>query len=359
MMKNSWSIAGGPIEIFRVALKVPFISALGRRSETINLGVHLRLNNGATGYGEASGSVVNARLKPQAIARVLRGEVKRAVGKDARRLKLLVSGVRQRNHECPPAAAAFECALTEALAHGFGLRLSDWFGGAQETLETDITLSAGTPEAASKAARRAALEGFRTFKVKVGTGPEQDLNRVLAVWETVRDNIRRPSLLLDGNQGLTPKQALGLAENCLRRKIHVVLFEQPVVREDLKGLAWMRRRSPVPIAADESLRSAGDALRLLDLDAVDVFNLKIAKTGLQESLEIIALAKSAGKKLMIGCMQESARGLSASVHLACGTGAFKFVDLDSDHLLVAEQPAGDFNREGPEITIRRGLAPRK
>jgi L-alanine-DL-glutamate epimerase-like enolase superfamily enzyme len=351
MKRNSWGIAGGQVEIFRVALKAPFITALGRKSETVNVGIHLRLHNGASGYGEASGSVVNARLRPQALARVLRGELKRAAGQDARRLKFLVSGVRQRNRECPPAAAAFECALTEALARGFGLRLCDWFGGAQETLETDITLSAGTPEAACKAARRAAREGFRIFKVKVGTGPEQDFMRALTVWETVRENIRRPSLLLDGNQGLTPKQALGLVEKCLRRKVHVVLFEQPVARENLKGLAWLRRRSPVPIAADESVRSAGDAHRLLDLDAVDVFNLKVAKTGLQESLEIIALAKSAGKKLMIGCMQESARGLSASVHLACGTGVFKFVDLDSDHLLVAKQPAGNFRRDGPKIKL--------
>src|SRR5258708_4937704 len=95
-MRNSWGIANGRIDIFRVPLKEPFITALGSRSNTVNVGVHLRLNNDASGYGEASGSLVMARLKPESMARVLRRELGRAVGQDARRLKLLVSGVRQR-----------------------------------------------------------------------------------------------------------------------------------------------------------------------------------------------------------------------------------------------------------------------
>ena len=40
---------------------------------------------------------------------------------------------------------------------------------------------------------------------------------------------------------------------------------------------------------------------------------------------------------MIGCISESAAGLAPIVALACGTGAFDYVDLDS-HLLVASPP---------------------
>lgn len=350
-MKNGWSVAGGRVDIFRVPLKEPFITALGKKSETVNAGIHLRLKNGAAGYGEASGSIVMAHLKPEALARVLRRELARATGQDARRLQAIAGEARRRNPACPPATGAFECALTEALAQGFGLRLCDWFGGMREEIETDITLSAGSAGAAARAAWNAAYEDFQAFKVKVGTGANQDWKRVLAVWDAVRGIVRKPAILLDGNQGMTPAQALRLAERCLKHKIRVTLFEQPVGREDLKGMAWLRRRSPFPIAADESVRSAADACRILEMDAADVLNIKVAKTGLEESLEIAALAKSAGKKLMIGCMQETAKGLSASVHLACGTGAFDFIDLDSDHLLMAGQPEGDFRREGPRVKL--------
>ena len=219
----------------------------------------------------------------------------------------------------------------------------DWFGGAKRELETDLTLSAASPPVAGAAAARASAEGFRFLKLKVGTGPAQDIRRALAV----RDSAPGAKLILDGNQGLDASQALRLAEQCAKRGLRVVLFEQPLQRDDLQGMAWLRRRSPFPIAADESVRSAREAFQVLDREAADVINVKIAKTGLQESLEIVSLAKAAGKRLMIGCMRESLRGLAASAHLACGTGAFDFVDLDSDHLLAGAAPTAEFVRSGP------------
>ena len=57
---------------------------------------------------------------------------------------------------------------------------------------------------------------------------------------------------------------------------------------------------------------------------------------------------------MIGCMQESALGLSMSAHLACGTGAFSFADLDSDCLLEEGQPRGSFTRQGPLLFLGTG-----
>jgi hypothetical protein len=57
---------------------------------------------------------------------------------------------------------------------------------------------------------------------------------------------------------------------------------------------------------------------------------------------------------MIGCMAETARGLSASVHLALGTGFFRFADLDSDVLLrepaSARRRAG-WARRGPSVFL--------
>jgi len=77
----------------------------------------------------------------------------------------------------------------------------------------------------------------------------------------------------------------------------------------------------------------------------------VAKSGLLRSLEIAAVARAAGLRLMIGCMAETARGLAPSVHLALGTGFFRYVDLDSDWLL-AEAP-GDCGwvRRGPFLAL--------
>jgi len=116
-------------------------------------------------------------------------------------------------------------------------------------------------------------------------------------------------------------------------------------------MAWLQKRSPAPVAADESVRSPEDALRVIEARAAGVLNIKLAKTGVRGALDIAALARAAGLKLMIGCMQETARGLSPSVHLACGLGAFSYCDLDSDALLGPGQPRGEFRREGPLLHL--------
>ena len=75
------------------------------------------------------------------------------------------------------------------------------------------------------------------------------------------------------------------------------------------------------------------------------------KSGIAESLEIISIAKAAGRKLMIGCMLESEIGLAASIALASGTGAFEYVDLDGHLLVKYPMPPTAFIAEGPYLRM--------
>ena len=113
------------------------------------------------------------------------------------------------------------------------------------------------------------------------------------------------------------------------------LLEQPVQAGDFEGLAEVARRSPVPVFADESCRTPQDALRLAQTE-VHGFNLKINKSGIGAVLDILAIARAAGKKTMLGCMLETRYSIAVSLALACGIGGFDFIDLDS-HLLLAEE----------------------
>ncbi|MBI3549514.1 MAG: dipeptide epimerase [Elusimicrobia bacterium] len=351
-MKSPFRIVGGDVAAFTVALKVPFITSAGRKEATTNVGVTLRLQGGARGYGEASGSVVQKHLRPARLALALRREVRRCLGRDARDAARLARAAWVHCAEVSPAAAAFECALLDAATRQMGVPLVEWLGGAASRIETDITLSAAGTGEARAAALRGHDDGFQTFKIKVGTGFAEDLARVEAAWTALKGSTRALRIILDGNQGMTRSSALRLAEACLSRGAPVVLFEQPLPRGKLRDSAALRRASPVLVAADEDVRSREDALRVLEADAADVLNIKVAKTGIAESRDIVALARAGRKRLMIGCMQETARGLEASACLALGTGAFEFVDLDSDHLLVPTQPRGALVREGPWLSLR-------
>ncbi|MBI3299271.1 MAG: dipeptide epimerase [Elusimicrobia bacterium] len=347
---NPFAVAAFTVERRTIRLKTPFITALGRKDSTENVLVGVRLRSGVEGWGEASGSVVNARLRPTMLAAALRRMAASCRGRDARALAALTRATRAAGRTVLPAAAALECALTDAVRRSLGLGWAAWFGGAKARVETDLTLSAAPPAETAAAAQRAAAEGFRVLKVKVGTGYAADLARAEAADAAGRRGGRRPALILDGNQRLGRAGAVRLSEACLRRGLRAVLVEQPVPAADLGGLAWVSRRCPVPVAADESVQGPEDAVRVLAAGAAAVVNVKVAKMGLIGAVETVAAARAAGAGLMIGCMQESALGLSPSVGLALGTGAFGFVDLDSDWLLEADQPAGDFTRAGPWLS---------
>jgi L-alanine-DL-glutamate epimerase-like enolase superfamily enzyme len=345
------TIRSARVAVAATPLKRPFVTALGRRTRTENVGITVRLAGGAQGYGEASTSLAMKHLTAPALARALSALARRARGRDARDWGSLTADAWRRAAGFAPAVAAFEAALLSALADESGVPLASWFGGASKKLETDLTLSAwNDAETTRAAAAEAARDGFRALKIKVGGEFADDLARVRAA----RQGAPKARLLLDGNQGLTPRGALKLLEAVLKDGATVDLLEQPVRKDDLKGMAFVSRRSPVPVAADESVATPEEAARVLEMGAATAINVKLAKSGLSRGLDIAAVARAAKVPLMIGCMAETARGLSPSVHFALGTGFFRFVDLDSDVLLVepasARREAG-WARRGPMISL--------
>jgi L-alanine-DL-glutamate epimerase-like enolase superfamily enzyme len=90
-------------------------------------------------------------------------------------------------------------------------------------------------------------DGCRWVKMKVGTAPDEDVNRVSAA----REVIGEASLYVDANGAYARKQALALANEFA--DLGVVWFEEPVSSDDREGLRHIRDRSPagIEIAAGE------------------------------------------------------------------------------------------------------------
>ncbi|WP_328517204.1 enolase C-terminal domain-like protein [Haladaptatus caseinilyticus] len=92
----------------------------------------------------------------------------------------------------------------------------------------------------------------------------------------------------------------------------------------------------VPIAADGSDFTPQDAIQVEVQYDPDITNIKIGKSGSLTAADIIAIAQGANIDLMIGCLLESAMGIPTSAHVAAGTDAFSYVDLDGNRLLAME-----------------------
>lgn len=267
------------------------------------------------------------------------------IGKPALRHQSVLQAVAPLLAEGPAARAAIEMALWDLRAQMTGQSLWHLFGGAVAEVETDVTLPL-VSDAIDRATAYAAA-GFRTFKVKVGRA---DVAADVEVLQRVRDAVPSAVFRIDANQAYTPRQALDLSARLVSAGLRVELLEQPVDRGDLAGLDLVARESAVPIVADEAVLTPADAFRVFSRTAVHGLNVKLMKSGVSGALDIIAIARAAGRKLMMGCMLEPPRGIGFALSLAAGTGAFDYYDLDG-HMLTAASPEPFFSQDGPLLNV--------
>ncbi|MBI2943144.1 MAG: dipeptide epimerase [Candidatus Wallbacteria bacterium] len=331
-----------------VPLLEPFGISLGTMHRLRNVLVKVDLEDGHHGIGEAAPfPELTGETQATVLAAVEQmGDLLRGV--DATSFRLVHEKLAAVFRAQSSARAGVVSALFDALGRRAGLPLHRWFGGRGTRVETDLTIPiVDGPRAAERACEIRKM-GIRTIKTKVGHDLEGDLARVFAIHEAYPE----AGLVVDANQGFTPKEALTFLQELEENGVRPLLLEQPVHRDDLRGMAMVRGRANVPVYADESVFSASDAWRVLQAGAADGINIKLAKCGgFVEAMDIAALCRAAGAGLMIGAMMETRLGLTASAHFAAGTGGFRFCDLDT-HMLLAEDPfQAGFLQDGPTLEL--------
>jgi L-alanine-DL-glutamate epimerase-like enolase superfamily enzyme len=335
-------------------LREPFGIATGAQRIAANAFVRIVLRDGAEGWGEAAPFAdVNGDSQGAAVAAV-RNIAPDLVGRDARAWSIVGDWLLPRAPRSPSARCALETAMLDAIASHYGVALWVLLGGSGSSLQTDLTITTGTAEAARAAAERIAREGYGTIKLKVGGVPlEHDLARIEAVVGAA------PScgLLLDGNAAIPDANAaLDLVRETQRRGGRIVLFEQPLARDDHDGMRALVERSGVRIGADEGASSVGDVLTIAQRRSAHVVNLKIMKSGVIEALRMASVAKAHGLALMIGGMVESELAMSMSAALAAGLGGFEFVDLDTPLWLLDSPIEGGYVQTGPRLDLSGVIA---
>jgi L-alanine-DL-glutamate epimerase-like enolase superfamily enzyme len=329
-----------------VPLSEPFGIATGSQTVAENLVLELGTSDGTLGLGEAAPfPAVNGET---------RADAERAL--EAARSSLLGLELEPWRETCerartlvdaPSALAAFETALFDAFTRRDETSLFAFFGGAEPVLRTDITLTTGDAEQAVAQASRAAAQGFRTLKVKIGgASVAHDLERIERAARAAPEAV----FVLDANASLDADAALALLAALGPLRERLALFEQPTAADDLEGLRRVRAAG-VRVAADESVKSAADVERLARAGAVDVVNLKLMKAGLVAAFDAAVRARELGVSLMIGGMVETRLAMSASACLAGGMGGFSFIDLDTPLFLAWDPFEGGFDMRGPDLDL--------
>jgi L-alanine-DL-glutamate epimerase-like enolase superfamily enzyme len=206
------------------------------------------------------------------------------------------------------ARAAVDVALHDLLGKMLDQPLYRLFGlNPAHTPETSFTIGLGTVEEVREKAAAAASR-FQILKLKL----DSNETHCLALARAVR-KVTDARLVADANCAWTEAQARRLIPSLA--DLGLEWIEQPLAEEDLDGLRRVREASPLPIFADEPVRTARDIPRLIG--CVDGVNIKLMKAGgLREALRMIAVARAHDLQVMLGCMVETSVGITAAAHLA-------------------------------------------
>lgn len=336
-----------------VPLHTPFVTALRRTETTDTLVVRVHDSDGRIGWGEApqvwqvtgesiasATACIESMIGPALVGLCLDDDEAFA------RSREVVQRCVARNFA---AKAALDTALHDLVAQARGVSVASLLAGAGPVHEvrTDVTVSAGDAHALAATARARVAEGFTTLKLKIGTDAAHDLARVRAVREAVGSGV---ALRLDANQGWTRDEAVTVIRGLADAQLDIELVEQPIVADDVEGMAWVRERVDIPVMADESCWSPWDLERIIRLGAADSVNIKLAKCGsLAVGVAMLRRAHEAGLGTMVGSMMETHIGVAAAASVACAAGTSQVPDLDAGWWSRRPAVVGGIEYHGTEL----------
>ena len=277
--------------------------------------------DGMVGLGEAA-PILRYGQNAETAGRALDSMVERV--DDARAYAVAAARVAIKGEEA--AEAALDMALHDLAGQRMGAPLYELLGlDPKATPQTSFTIGLDTPDVVVRKVREAS--DYPILKVKMGSDDDRE------VLTAVRDTTDRP-IRVDANEGWSPAEALSRLE--WLASLGVELVEQPLPAAMIAETRELRRHSPLPFYADESVHRAADIPPLAG--AFDGINIKLMKCGgIGEALRMIAVARAHGMKVMVGCMIESSVAITAAAHIS---PLVDTADLDGNLLLETDPYVG-------------------
>jgi muconate cycloisomerase len=289
------------VEIFGVGMPLSGTFTSGGISKDVTKCVVVRLtaSDGTVGISSAEPSA-SAKSPGTAveILATLRDRIAPAlVGLDPTNIHRLTELLDKLAPTQPGAGAAVEMACVDLASRAMGVPLYTYLGGAvQERVEFNGWIGMLPPDEAAAEATRWLKAGFRSAKIKVGSGVEADCERVAAVRAAVGGAMK---LRIDANMQYDADTSLRLCR--MVKQYDLQLFEQPVPKDDLAGMARVRREGGIPVMADESVYDHASLLAVIRASAADYVKFGIKQVGgVLRAARMLATAEAAGLPVVIG-----------------------------------------------------------
>ncbi len=217
-----------------------------------------------------------------------------------------------------------DLALHDLKGKILGVPVYSLLGGRfREEIPVASEIGIDTPEAMAKNAQAVKNLGFKVIKIKGSNDMGLDVDRIKAVRDKVGE---KTELRLDPNAAwntIGTIKIMRAVEDC-----RLQLLEQPIPGWDLKGMAHIRNSIGIPLMADEGIWTPQDVIRIAEVGAADIINIKLAKScGLFLGKKIETVAETLGISCIVGTEIEPGISMVAKLHFAASM---------KDHPLASE-----------------------
>jgi o-succinylbenzoate synthase len=292
-----------------------FETSFGRTTERRIILARVTDADGATGWGECTAgegpfyceewtetawAALKDFLAPMVVGREIDGAA------STNQLMKKVRGNRM-------AKAAIETACWDLEARRAGVPLWKHLGGEQAEIACGVSIGIqDSPDSLLEKIEKELAAGYQRIKIKIKPGWD------LEVVQRVRE--RFPDILLtaDANSAYT------LADIALFRaldKFNLMMIEQPLAHDDIFDHAELQKQIKTPICLDESVCSAEDARRAIDIGACRIVNVKLGRVGGHaEAKRVEAVCREHSIPVWCGGMLESGIGRAHNIAMATLAG---------------------------------------
>jgi O-succinylbenzoate synthase len=242
------------------------------------------------------------------------------------------------------AKAALETAVLDAELRAASMSLSTFLGGVRDSVASGVSIGImdSVPELLD-AVEGYLADGYTRIKLKIEPG--WDVAPVRAVRERFGDVL----LQVDANTAYSLRDWSRLAA---LDPFDLLLIEQPLDEEDVRGHAELARLVRTPICLDESIVSAKAAADAIAVGACSIINIKPGRVGgYLESRRIHDVCASRGVPVWCGGMLETGIGRAANAALASLPNFTLPGDISASNRYYRDDITEPFAIDGGHLTV--------
>ncbi len=166
-------------------------------------------------------------------------------------------------------------------------------------------------------------KGFKTFRLKLGKGVQQDKEIVETIRNTFGNEIR---LRVDYNQAYSPSMAVKAIKEI--EPYGIDYAEQPVKADDYIGMSYVQKKVNTPLMAHEGFFSIKDFILLVELGAVRVLGINSERPGgVTKALKAFEYAKMRGLGVVL---HNQPLGIASAMHIHFHIAKYPYIDYATE-----------------------------